>query len=234
MSWFKVDDGFYSHPKVVKIPRSLRAAAIGTWTLAGTWSADKLRDGYVPAHMIEEVGGSIEGADALVDVKLWRRRKDGYQFVNWEEYQPTRAQVEETRAKETKRKAEQRARIAVNPGARPEDVPPGHDRNPDTPSRPVPSRTRPLDQDLKRSSSLRDSGTDDVHNPVQSVDNYASALQAFADEFQVDLLLAGVAVDWMLARAKDTVRMPRRYVRRIINQDRPVWERFILTDQLPV
>ena len=75
MSWFKVDDGFYSHPKVLAIPRPMRPVAIGTWLLTGTWSATQLTDGRVPAHMLDELGASPEGAEMLVAVRLWRARQ---------------------------------------------------------------------------------------------------------------------------------------------------------------
>jgi hypothetical protein len=121
VSWFKVDDGFYSHEKVLTIPRALRAEAVGTWTLCGTWSADKDRDGYVPAHMIEELGASVEGAVALVDAKLWRRKRSGFVFINWSEFQPTREEKAERRLAEAARKAEYRARKSAESA--------GHDPN---------------------------------------------------------------------------------------------------------
>lgn len=143
MSWFKVDDGFYSHEKVLTIPRAIRAEAIGTWTLCGTWSADKDRDGYVPTHMIEELGATLEGAAALVDAKLWRRQRTGFVFINWAEFQPTREEKAEKRRAESQRKAEYRARKARESAGVSGNVPTGQDQDdappvPD-PSRPVPS-----------------------------------------------------------------------------------------------
>lgn len=138
MTWFRVDDGFYSHDKTIRIPRRLRAEAAGTWLLCGTWSADKERDGFVPEHIVDEVGGTLEGAAALVEAGLWRRRRGGFVFVNWAEFQPTREQLLERRQSETKRKAEYRARKARELGAASANVPTGHARDDNTPSRPVP------------------------------------------------------------------------------------------------
>jgi hypothetical protein len=140
MSWFKVDDGFYSHEKVLTIPRAIRAEAVGTWTLCGTWSADKDRDGYVPTHMIEELGASLAGAAALVDAKLWRRQRTGFVFVNWAEFQPTREEKSEKRRAESQRKAEYRARKARESAAVSGNVPTGQNQD-DAP--PVPDPTRP-------------------------------------------------------------------------------------------
>lgn len=140
MSWFKVDDGFYSHAKVLGIPRSIRAEAIGTWILAGTWAADKLTDGRIPSHMVEEIAGSLAGAEALVEARLWRRTRVGFAFVNWAEFQPTRADVEAARKAERDRKADYRARTRATTGESPASVPPGQSENPNPP---IPSRPDP-------------------------------------------------------------------------------------------
>ncbi|STD70923.1 Uncharacterised protein [Corynebacterium ulcerans] len=34
MTWFKVDDGFYDHPKFLDVPN----AAVGLWVKAGAWA----------------------------------------------------------------------------------------------------------------------------------------------------------------------------------------------------
>jgi len=153
MAWFKVDDGFYSHHKVILIPRSVRAEAIGTWTLCGTWSADKLKDGYVPSLMVEELGGTLAGAEALVAVKLWRPKTGGFQFINWSEFQPTRKKVEETRARERDRKSQYRSKAhdsAVADG----NVPVGHNRFPTTPTRPDPTPSSTKKEAANRGSRV--------------------------------------------------------------------------------
>jgi hypothetical protein len=109
MSWFKVDDGFSDHPKVRSIPRATRAAAIGLWTLAGSWSAKNLTDGHVPAYMLAELGCTRGQAAALVQAGLWLRAGDGYDFHEWDDHQPSREQVTERRAKTAERVARWRA-----------------------------------------------------------------------------------------------------------------------------
>lgn len=103
MAWFKVDDKFHSHPKIKRIPRRLRRAAIGLWTIAGSWCADYETDGEVPEYMLEEFDADPEEVAALVDCGLWERAEDGVVFCNWGEFQPTRAQLDEKRAQTAER-----------------------------------------------------------------------------------------------------------------------------------
>lgn len=116
MVWFRVDDRFHGSDPVKRIPRADRAAAIGLWTLAGTWSSQFLKDGFVPAHMVEDFGSSIEHAQLLVQVGLWKVKKDGFQFVDWDKWQPTRENVELKRKATADRVAAHRAKKAENTG----------------------------------------------------------------------------------------------------------------------
>ena len=97
---------------MLRIPRSKRTAAIGLWTIAGAWSAHDLTDGFVPAFMVEEWGGTESDADELVRAGMWAEDEHdgdpGYQFVNWAEYQPMKADVEAKREYERERKRQQR------------------------------------------------------------------------------------------------------------------------------
>lgn len=93
MPWFRVDDGFCMHAKVVQAGNS----AIGLWVRAGSWSAQQLTDGFVPDAMIPALGAVLDDAQRLVDVGLWETVDGGYRFWQWTERQPTRAQVEAER-----------------------------------------------------------------------------------------------------------------------------------------
>ena len=107
MTWFRVDDGFHSHPKV--LPTSLEAR--GLWVTAGSWASSHLTDGFVPLAAIASLGGSPTLADELVTAGLWKRRKcgkvTGYQFHQWSPRNPTRKAVENEREKwrESKRRS---------------------------------------------------------------------------------------------------------------------------------
>jgi hypothetical protein len=93
MPWFKVDDSFDSHPKVVTA--GLRS--IGLWVKAGPWCARLLTDGFVPVHMLRVWGATKRDAAGLVSAGLWDAVEGGYQFHDWHEYQPTSSQVKDQR-----------------------------------------------------------------------------------------------------------------------------------------
>lgn len=94
MPWFRVDDRFWSHPKVLACP----LPALGLWIRAGSWCAEQLTDGLVPRPALVMLGGRPRDAAALVEAGLWLVEGDGWRFHDWETYQPTRAAVEAERA----------------------------------------------------------------------------------------------------------------------------------------
>lgn len=117
MTWFRVDDGFPQHPKVLAIPRKDRATAVGLWTLAGGWCSAQLTDGHLASHMIDELGASRRIASLLVQVGLWEAVEGGYRFHDWADWNPTRAQVIADReaTRDRVRKFRDRKRNAVTP-----------------------------------------------------------------------------------------------------------------------
>lgn len=107
MPWFKVDDTFSHHAKVMAAGN----AAIGLWVRAGAWSMQQLTDGFVPLHVARQLGTRPE-AKRLVDAGLWIEKDDGYLFHEWSQRQPSRAQVQADReaASERQRKAREAAK----------------------------------------------------------------------------------------------------------------------------
>jgi hypothetical protein len=93
MPWFRVDDGFHSHPKVL----ATSLAARGLWVTAGSWSSDHLTDGFVRDHVLASLGGTPELAAELVAEGLWRRVKGGYKFHDWLDKNPSRQAVDKQR-----------------------------------------------------------------------------------------------------------------------------------------
>lgn len=104
MTYFKVDDGFWAHPKVE--PLSTKAVAL--WCKAGSWSARYLTDGHIPARTLSKLDHADSEAGELVRAGLWDLAPDGFVFHQWEEHQQTKAEVEEEREKWRNEKRRQR------------------------------------------------------------------------------------------------------------------------------
>jgi hypothetical protein len=229
MVWFRVDDGFYSHPKTLLIPRDKRALAVGTWVLCGTWSASKRLDGFVPFHMLDEVAASVEGAEALVAVKLWRKTKQGYQFNNWSEFQPTRAEMDEQKEKDRVRKANYRAtRNASKSAGESENVPTGQVRNPALPSRPVPSRKEIDITHLPETSQEQLSTSEDepVSNPL--VRKIVEAVHDGGVDIHPLVVPDIIAfVDERRGTRSGPVKVPERYYPTTIRHSWPEVQQFI-------
>ncbi|WP_343466372.1 hypothetical protein AAI421_14555 [Rhodococcus aetherivorans] len=111
MTWFKVDDGFYDHPKVLGLDMS----AIGLWTMAGAYCARHLTDGVITDRQIRSIGGTRKQAEKLVTAGLWSaddappsaRR---YAFNDWRDFQPSRDEVTAKREEARERMAAARAK----------------------------------------------------------------------------------------------------------------------------
>jgi hypothetical protein len=163
MAWFKVDDGFANSKPVLRIPRRYRAAAIGLWTLAGTWSAKELTDGFVPEYTLEDFCATPALATQLVKAELWEESSSGWQFLGWSKYQFTKAKVLEHREAEAEKKRKWREAKAAASDLRESKLSTGDDRV-DTSGSPVgtsrvSTSTRP-DQTRPVPSSLNTSGGD--------------------------------------------------------------------------
>jgi hypothetical protein len=143
MPWFKIDDGFANSKAVLRIPRRFRTNAIGLWTLAGTWSAKELTDGYVPDYLIEELASTPAIAGQLVKAGLWETADNGWSFVGWRKYQPTREQVLAEREREAERKRKYRE-SKRSPKGVPAGQTEGHQAESEHPDPTRPDPTRPL------------------------------------------------------------------------------------------
>lgn len=95
--WFKVDDSFFSNLKTAM----LSDGATALWLRSGSWSAQQLTDGFIPARMVPMFRGSDDSVRELCDVGLWERddERDGYRFHDWSDYQPDGEEVDALRRK---------------------------------------------------------------------------------------------------------------------------------------
>lgn len=110
MSWLKIDDGLFLHPKWVQSPAGARAL----WITALSYCGKLNTDGCVPAPLLGILGGTAADAEALVEVGLWERTDDGYRFHDFAEYNRTSDQQE--------RISEARAEAGRKGGARSAEV----------------------------------------------------------------------------------------------------------------
>lgn len=114
LTWFKIDDGFSSHPKVMCVLDSDSPAdAIAVWTMAGSYCARHLTDGRITAKQLRRLCADMDheaGARVLVAAGLWHETDDGYAFHQWTEHQPSRGEVEAKRAKNRERVTRYRER----------------------------------------------------------------------------------------------------------------------------
>lgn len=99
MTWFKVDDRLWGHPKWL----GLRAGPRALWVTAGSWCAANLTDGIVPRNVLPSLKSTIRDAEALVEAGLWWPLDDGWIFHDWHEYQPSRESVEDRQAAQRER-----------------------------------------------------------------------------------------------------------------------------------
>ncbi|MGI8310697.1 hypothetical protein [Saccharopolyspora hattusasensis] len=108
MAWFKIDDSLHDHKKA----RRAGTAAMGLWALAGSWCASNLSDGFVPRDVALRYGTARQ-ATKLVEVGLWvpaeHDGEAGWIFHDWNDYQPTRAEVQRKRHATAQRQAKTRA-----------------------------------------------------------------------------------------------------------------------------
>ena len=103
MPWFRLEDSFHHHPKVLRAGN----AAVGLWVRCGTYSAQYLTDGHVPAEIAREYGRPRE-IDALVETALWLPNGDGFEIRDFLEYQPSAEDIRAERAKARERQAKRR------------------------------------------------------------------------------------------------------------------------------
>lgn len=105
MTYFKVDDGFWSHPKFFDMPD----ASVVLWVKAGSYCCQHLTDGFVEAKTIRMIHCDPEAARALVDAGLWVEVEGGFQFHDWTDHQRSSESVKRDRAATRER---QRAFVA--------------------------------------------------------------------------------------------------------------------------
>jgi hypothetical protein len=92
MPWGRLDDSFYDHPKLDRIPVEHRLACVGLWARAISWCNRFLTDGHVPRTRVDRLDGSQELAHRLVAAGLFEETATGYLVHDFLEFTriPTR------------------------------------------------------------------------------------------------------------------------------------------------
>lgn len=197
MPWFRVDDSFGDHPKVL----DLDLATIGLWTLAGTYASRYLTDGLITDSALRRIaphvsiGTKRKLAARLVAAGLWELVDDGTQIHDFGDYNPDAATEKEKRRKraEAGRKggersgATRRSKAEANREANASpDAEPNASRSVRTPSRPVPSRPVPEATAADLSTGRPPLGDDRERDP-----RVIAAIEALADEDLANAVGAG-------------------------------------------
>jgi hypothetical protein len=99
VTWFRVDDSFGDHPKVLRAGN----AAVGLWVRCATWSSRHLTDGRIPREVVEKYGTRPE-IERVSRVGLWVDCDDEFVIPDWVEFNPSRIEVEERRKRDRDRK----------------------------------------------------------------------------------------------------------------------------------
>lgn len=169
MVWFKIDDGFWSHPKVLE----LSDPAVALWTRAGSYCAGHLTDGEVKRSTLRVLAADRDAATELVMAGLWDENGNGWTFHDWDQYQPTREEVLKERAAATERKrvSRERSRKASQGDSR-RDVQGIDAVIPPSPTRPDPTRPFSTSNEVEKTGkplspfcSKHPTGTDEKCRP---------------------------------------------------------------------
>ncbi len=117
MPWVRIDDGFWSHPKVM----AAGLEATGLFVRALSWSCQQLTDGKIPKNMMPALGGGARTKKLeakLSEVALWVDEGGHYHVPDFLEYNKSREEV----LKKRKEAAGRMARVRANKASRAQGV----------------------------------------------------------------------------------------------------------------
>ena len=103
MAWFRLDDSFYSNPKVMAAGN----AAVGLWVRCAAWSAAHLTDGEIPVDVAHSFG-TRKDVNSVTTARLWVLVDDRFVIPDWLDYQLSSVEVKERRRRDAERKRNER------------------------------------------------------------------------------------------------------------------------------
>jgi hypothetical protein len=107
MPWFRLDDSFHAHPKVLRAGN----AAVGLWVRGGTYCARYGTDGLVPMEAVQDLAGHRREVELLVGSRLWVPADDGYLMPDFLQYNVSKAEDEQRRKNDAERKRVERGNV---------------------------------------------------------------------------------------------------------------------------
>jgi hypothetical protein len=110
MPWVKLDDGFYSNPKVIKAPPLARSLYVAGLCHCASGLTDGTIDKTAVPLLLAQTGAPRNAATALVTAGLWDDHGDQFEVRDYLQYNPSRDRTEAEREAAKERKAKQRAR----------------------------------------------------------------------------------------------------------------------------
>jgi len=116
MPWFRLDDSFHSHPKVIAAGNE----AVGLYVRCGTYAAEHLTDGFVGKQIVLLYGSEALAA-RLVETKLWNRARGGWNIHDYLDYNPSRETVEKERKAAAERQRRRRDSVMSRRDSRRDD-----------------------------------------------------------------------------------------------------------------
>jgi hypothetical protein len=131
--WFKIDEGFHSHPKVIAAGNE----AVGLYVRCGAYAAEHLTDGFIPEDIAVLYGAAHTGsrrnertgkpetlAETLVKTKLWRRTRGGWRMPDYLDYNPSKEAVDKERKQAAERQRRRREALMSQRDSRGDSQPP--------------------------------------------------------------------------------------------------------------
>lgn len=183
IAWFKVDDQLHSHPKA----RRAGLEAMGLWLLAGSHCMSYLTDGFVEAWFVQSWPHGEELAGKLVQAGLWLEADGGWQFHDWEKFQPTRESVKADRHAAAERMRRVRANRKGGSGEQGSNVPESFGDGSPTPS-PSPSPSPETDLTSISSQSANPLAVDNLRtDSIQESEEQIAGARALAATQKLDL-----------------------------------------------
>lgn len=94
MSWAKLDDGFWMHPKIVRAGNE----GAGIFCRCLSYCGAYLTDGLIPEPVAVSIAGSARSLEKVIEHGLLTRLETGSIYIpNYSQYNPLRDQVETQR-----------------------------------------------------------------------------------------------------------------------------------------